>query len=358
MSNSEINADTEPILSNQENENIKIYVAEKITDEKPDENTTFFTAKSTNLSKKYPPKQEKRSNYKIVAGKAITEPETRQEIKASTTTNKKLKQNQQEQPGPSGLLNIVVSDGSITDEDDQDDDNTLCCVCNMWQPKELQDCISIVFTQWAKCELLQCDHWTHLKFCCDVSVLYADNIQNRTIRYFLGVHRFAPTLALHGDVGWIPSQFRRWTNMVRYWNRLLKFEDDRITKLAFNADYNRCTDNWCSELKDILCKLNLKHYFDSKTAINLKTVEMNIQHLYSNIWNDNIQQVPKLRTYITFKSAFNQEQYVKINLTKVERSHLAQFRCGILPLRIETGRYIGERPEERLQILHCRRDRN
>ncbi|CAC5397519.1 unnamed protein product [Mytilus coruscus] len=190
MSDSEINADTEPILSNQENENIQIYVAEKITDEKPDENTTFFTAKSTNLSKKNPPKQERRSIYKIVAGKAITEPETRQEIKeyiaqsksrtksktnnkstkhninqnakktttkrkqngsssssSSTTTNKKLKQNQQDsqQPGPSGLQKIVVSDGSITDEDDQDDDNTLCCVCNMWQPKELQDCISIVF---------------------------------------------------------------------------------------------------------------------------------------------------------------------------------------------------------------------
>ncbi|CAC5369850.1 unnamed protein product [Mytilus coruscus] len=173
MSNSEINVETETILSNQENENIQIYVAEKNTDEKPDENTTFFTAKSTNLSKKNPPKQERRSIYKIVAGKAITEPETHQEIKDSTTTNKKLKQNQQDsqQPGPSGLHTIVVSDGSIADEDDQDDDTTLCCVCNMWQPKELQDCISIVFTQWAKCEFLQCDHWTHLKFCCDVSVL-------------------------------------------------------------------------------------------------------------------------------------------------------------------------------------------
>ncbi|CAC5397978.1 unnamed protein product [Mytilus coruscus] len=100
---------------------------------------------------------------------------------------------------------------------------------------------------------------------------------------------------------------------------------------------------------DLRVPMNYReHYFDSKTAINLKTVEMNIQRLYSNIWNDNIQQVSKLRTYITFKSAFNQEQYVKINLTKVESSHLAQFRCGILPLRIETGRYIGERPEERL----------
>ena len=33
----------------------------------------------------------------------------------------------------------------------------------------------------------------------------------------------------------------------------------------------------------------------------------------------------------------------------VERlcSLLAQFRCGILPLRIETGRYVGEKPNER-----------
>ena len=27
---------------------------------------------------------------------------------------------------------------------------------------------------------------------------------------------------------------------------------------------------------------------------------------------------------------------------------LCQFRCGILPIRIETGRYIGETPEQRL----------
>ena len=92
--------------------------------------------------------------------------------------------------------------------------------------------------------------------------------------------------------------------MVRYWNRLPKFEDDGIKVVAFTADYNRCTDNWCSELKDILCTLNLEHYFDTSTALNLKTVQMNIKRLYSNMWNDDIQQVPTLRTCITFKSLF------------------------------------------------------
>lgn len=47
-----------------------------------------------------------------------------------------------------------------------------------------------------------------------------------------------------GEVSWLPNQFRRWICMVRYWNKLICFEDDRITKIAFNLDYKRCRDKW------------------------------------------------------------------------------------------------------------------
>ena len=40
-----------------------------------------------------------------------------------------------------------------------------------------------------------------------------------------------------------------------------------------------------------------------------------------------------------------------LNLTKRERSTLAQFRSGILPLRIETGRYVNEILEDRLCVF-------
>ena len=33
-------------------------------------------------------------------------------------------------------------------------------------------------------------------------------MQKRAIRYFLGVHRFAPVLAIAGDMGWEPSEVR------------------------------------------------------------------------------------------------------------------------------------------------------
>ena len=47
--------------------------------------------------------------------------------------------------------------------------------------------------------------------------------------------------------------------------------------------------------------------------------------------------------------------YVSMNIPKYHRSLLAQFRCGILPIRIETGRYRGEPVSDRLCTL-CSQD--
>ncbi|XP_053394824.1 uncharacterized protein LOC123524463 [Mercenaria mercenaria] len=175
-----------------------------------------------------------------------------------------------------------------------------------------------------------------------------DNIQHKAIRYFLGVHRFAPLIAINGDIGWLPSNYRRWLNMIRYWNRLINFDDHRLTKYVFKLDYTNGRSNWCSELKDVLIKLILNVHYENKSAVNLQTVSEKRNNYFSNIWRNSLPNVSKLRTYAKFKNVFKTENYTLLNLRKYERSMLTQFRCGILPLRIETGRYIGERPEDRL----------
>ena len=63
---------------------------------------------------------------------------------------------------------------------------------------------------------------------------------------------------------------------------------------------------------------------------------------YSEVWRSEVERYPKLRTYRLFKTSFKCEHYLLLNLQRNQRSVLAQFRLGILPLRIETGRYIGE----------------
>ena len=63
------------------------------------------------------------------------------------------------------------------------------------------------------------------------------------------------------------------------------------------------------------------------------------------------RSLPKLRTYVTFKQNVQLEPYVTMNITKQERSLMAQFRCGILPLRVETGCYRNEPLQERYCVL-------
>ena len=55
--------------------------------------------------------------------------------------------------------------------------------------------------------------------------------------------------------------------------------------------------------------------------------------------NKPLENKPKLRLYKTFKTTFETEGYLYRHLKQRDRSLLAQFQTGVLPLRIETGRY-------------------
>jgi hypothetical protein len=57
-------------------------------------------------------------------------------------------------------------------------------------------------------------------------------------RYFLGVHNFTPVPALQSEMGWLPCKYRKYMNMVRLWNRLMKMPNERLTKQIFIADYH------------------------------------------------------------------------------------------------------------------------
>ena len=57
---------------------------------------------------------------------------------------------------------------------------------------------------------------------------------------------------------------------------------------------------------------------------------------------------PKLRTSALFKINLKTEFYVSLLIPKCKRSIFCQFRSGILPLAIETGRYRNVPADERL----------
>jgi len=125
--------------------------------------------------------------------------------------------------------------------------------------------------------------------------------------------------------------------------------DNRISKLVFNVDYlNLSPHSWSSEIKCVMTELQHRNKFENKSAVDLNCAKLNAYGINSESWIQNVQSSPKLRTYKLFKNTFETEKCVKLNPTKHKRSMLAQFCCGILPLRIETGRYVNEPLPERI----------
>ena len=76
---------------------------------------------------------------------------------------------------------------------------------------------------------------------------------------------------------------------------------------------------------------------------DIKDIESRLVNNMMLNWEREIQQKPKLRTYIRIKSVFGTEDYLKLPcISRSEKSLLAQLRLSTLPLRIETGRFRGE----------------
>ena len=83
----------------------------------------------------------------------------------------------------------------------------------------------------------------------------------------------------------------------------------------------------------------ITHYYHSMSVCDLEICYKLLFENYWKKWKEDIK--PKLRTYCLLNENFGTENYVKLNMSRSQRSLIAQIRCGILPLHIETGRFRG-----------------
>ena len=178
-----------------------------------------------------------------------------------------------------------------------------------------------------------------------------EGIQQRASRFYLGVHPKTSTLALIGYIGWSTAQLKRHRNIMRYWNRLIQMDDTRLTKQIFLYDVNKCFGNRSSEVKSILNATGLEMIFDNLMVCNYKDIYQKCIDNYAERWKLGVALKPKLRTYVLFKEALGTEDYIKLCSSRRKRSLLAQFRMGILPIALETGRFRNLAIADRLCVL-------
>ncbi len=114
-------------------------------------------------------------------------------------------------------------------------------------------------------------------------------------------------------------------------------------------DWTRWLDN--NESIDTIF-LDFQKAFDSvphqMVPVCIVLCKTKFHQIMSDTWKIEALKKPKLRTYLTFKENNETEPYVQKFMSRKHRSYLAQFRCGILPLDIETGRWVNKPVESRL----------
>ena len=174
------------------------------------------------------------------------------------------------------------------------------------------------------------------------------------MRAFLGTTRTAPSAALAGDMAWKPVFARQITTVSTYWIRLNHMPITRFNKQVFTYCYNlngsRCK-NWSYRVKNNFSSIECNAITNMDTVLVKQNMlnSANIAYInkYKNDWfnivnldhSRNSTGGNKLRTYKLFKSSVEVEKYCTMILPRNHRSALSGFKCGVAPIRLETGRY-------------------
>jgi hypothetical protein len=180
-----------------------------------------------------------------------------------------------------------------------------------------------------------------------------EKVQHNALRYFLGVHKFAPIDMLVGDTGWLSTFSRHKLSILRLWNRLYSLPEDSIAKIIFGWDiaYSNKPDTWSSHVQQILEDIGSLHTPETMDFCDIALAYDIIRQQEIDAWNDRRYNKPKLRYYNMFKIDYSHEEYLNMNIPKYQRSIFAQFRAGILPLQVEIGRFRNIDLPERLCTL-------
>ena len=176
----------------------------------------------------------------------------------------------------------------------------------------------------------------------------------RAMRVFLGVGKYTHNDAVSGEMAWNPTSVRQWKSVCLYRSKLAAMGYIRLNKriaLWASEKSSRSCKNWMYSISQFLIANNFGHYANIAEAIPsshrfIADIENILFENFVTTWlariNSNVgpsgRGRNKLRLYKTFKQNYSVENYCKMMLPVRHRAAFSKFRCGVAPIRIETGR--------------------
>jgi len=179
-------------------------------------------------------------------------------------------------------------------------------------------------------------------------------VQHRAGRFYLGVGKYTPTDAVLGELGWKPISIIQREAALRQWKRFVTMSNSRLNRKLFlwaeKHSTTRCK-NWNFKVHKLFIDMNCENlcsidYFLPRT---IDIISSCLFDRFKEEWSHRIlNNTGKLRNYRLYKDVYRLEHYAETRMPGQHRSAYAKFRCGVAPIRIETGRYENIPAEDRL----------
>ena len=187
-------------------------------------------------------------------------------------------------------------------------------------------------------------------------------IHLRAARAFLGLPKNVASFGLVSELDWLLPHYQTQIKMIQHFGRVMRTNRCRLMYRVFQWD---CQLNetlnintWSSEIKSILYESNLNHVYDMQQIFPVKDVVSQLRlHLHKkqqDFLKNECESKPKLRTFITFKDFESLPPHVGKPLTFHERKLISKLRLGILPIRLETARYVRPVVPEAQRLCYCK----
>ena len=121
-----------------------------------------------------------------------------------------------------------------------------------------------------------------------------DAVQNRAMRFYLGVGRYTPTAAVAGDMGWEPTIVKQWKCVGSFWSRLCNMDNSRLTKKIFLYSFhqNDKCKNWTYRVSEFFKKLNCNEFLNIDQPISKRklsdSIRSRLMQNYLCIWKSKV----------------------------------------------------------------------
>ena len=189
-------------------------------------------------------------------------------------------------------------------------------------------------------------------------------VQNRACQVFLGLGRYAPNAGVQGEMGWFLPIHKQWMSISRFRCRLSQMSEDRLPSKVFKwALAQNIRKTWPTKVRKQFETLGLHRLNDVNDVVAFPEIGQDLSDELLNDCNLKWQATldretsNKLRTYRLLKTEFISEPYLEMPISRKERKALAKVRCGVAPLRLETGRWEKRNniqiPHEERVCLNC-----